>query len=38
MSGCCERDNEPSDSVRCGEFLDELKDCWLLKKDSAVAV
>jgi len=27
--------NELSDSVRCGEFLDYLRICQLLKKDAA---
>jgi hypothetical protein len=31
----CEHGNEPSGSIKCGEFLDWLSDCWLLKKDSA---
>jgi len=29
----CECGNEPSGSIRCWEFLDLLKTCWLLKKD-----
>ena len=29
MAGTCECSNEPSGSIKCGEFLDEL-----LKKDS----
>jgi hypothetical protein len=31
----CERGNEHSDYIRGGEFLDQLSDCQLLKKDSA---
>ena len=31
----CECDNEPSGSIKCGEFLDYLKKYQLLKKDSA---
>jgi len=31
----CTQDNEPSGSIRGGEFLDLLKDCQLLTKDSA---
>ena len=27
--------NEPSGSVKCGEFLDWLQNSWFLKKDSA---
>ena len=25
MAGCCECGNEPSGSMKCGEFLDELE-------------
>jgi len=32
--GCCEHGDEPSVSIKCGEFLDWLSDCQLLKKDS----
>jgi hypothetical protein len=32
--GSCEHGNEPSSSVKGGEFLNKLSDCWLLKKDS----
>ena len=35
MAGCCERGNEPSGSIKCGEFLDYLKTGHLVKKDSA---
>ena len=31
----CECGNEPSVSIRCGEFLAELRTCQLLKKDCA---
>jgi hypothetical protein len=30
----CEHGNEPSGSIKGGEFLDKLSDCQLLKKDS----
>jgi hypothetical protein len=30
----CERCNEPSGSIKCGEFLDKLRTGWLLTKDS----
>jgi hypothetical protein len=33
-SGFCEHGNEPSGSIKGGEFLDQLNDCQLLKKDS----
>ena len=35
MAGTCECGNEPSVSIKCGNFLDCLKAGWLLKKDSA---
>jgi hypothetical protein len=30
----CERGNEPWDSIKDGEFCDQLRDCQLLMKDS----
>jgi hypothetical protein len=30
----CGYGKEPSDSIKSGEFLDWLSDCWLLRKDS----
>jgi hypothetical protein len=33
--GCCEHGDEPSGSMKDGEFLDQLSDCFLLKKNSA---
>jgi hypothetical protein len=33
--GSCEHGNEPSGSLKEGEFLGQLSDFWLLKKDSA---
>ena len=36
MAGACEYGDELSGSIKCGEFLDQLKTGWLLiKKDSA---
>ena len=35
MAGTCERDNEPSDSMKCGGFPVWLKTSQLLKKGSA---
>ena len=35
MADACECGNEPSSSVKCGEFLDQLQTSQLLKKDSA---
>jgi hypothetical protein len=35
MAGSCEHGNEPSISIKGGEFLDYLSDYQLLKKDSA---
>ena len=35
VAGACECGNELSGFIKCGEFLDQLKTNWLLKKDSA---
>jgi hypothetical protein len=35
MVGCCEHGNETSDSIKCWEFLHQLSNYHLLKKDSA---
>ena len=35
VAGTCECSNELSGSIKCGEFLDQLKTGQLLKKDSA---
>ena len=35
VAGTRERGNEPSGSIKCGEFLDQLKTGCLLNKDSA---
>jgi len=35
VAGTYEYGNEPSGSIKCGEFLDQLNTGWLLKKDSA---
>ena len=35
VADACECCNEPSGSVKCGEFLDQLQTSQLLKKDSA---
>jgi hypothetical protein len=34
----CECRNEPSDTIKCGEFLDYLNECQLCKKDSDLEV
>jgi len=31
--GCCERGNEPSGSIKCVQFLDQILTCELLKKN-----
>jgi hypothetical protein len=31
----CQYGKEPSDSIKCGEFLDRVRNCKLLTKDSA---
>ena len=36
MADACECGNEPSGSVKCGEFLDWLQSGQFLKKDCAV--
>ena len=35
MAGTCEYRNKPSDSIKCGKFLDYLRTSYLVKKDSA---
>ena len=35
VAGACECGNEPSGSIKYMEFLDQLINCQLLKKDSA---
>jgi hypothetical protein len=35
LDGPGEHGNEPSGSIKGGEFFDQLNDCQLLKKDSA---
>jgi hypothetical protein len=35
VAGCCECGNEPLGSIKCGEFLDQVKTCQLLRKTSA---
>jgi hypothetical protein len=31
----CECGNEPLGSIKCEKFLDQLRKCYILKKDSA---
>jgi hypothetical protein len=35
VAGTCKCGNEPSSSIKCGEFLDYLRTRYLVKKDSA---
>jgi hypothetical protein len=35
LAGTCKCGNEPSGSIKCGEFLDQPKTGLLLKKESA---
>jgi hypothetical protein len=35
IAGFCEYGNEPSGSIKCGEFLDQLTNCCLFKTVSA---
>jgi hypothetical protein len=34
MASSCERGNEPSGSIKGGELLESLSDCYVLKKVS----
>jgi hypothetical protein len=34
-AGSCEGNNEHLGSIKCGEFLDQLRICYLIKKASA---
>ena len=34
MAGCCYEGNKPSGSIKCMEFLEYVRDCWVLRKDS----
>jgi hypothetical protein len=34
--GCYESDNEPCGSMKCGEFIDQLIDYKLLKKNPII--
>jgi hypothetical protein len=38
MAGSCGHDNKSSISVPGGEFLDQLSDCQLLKKERNIAL
>jgi hypothetical protein len=38
VAGTCECGNEPSDSIQCGEFLGQLRNCYLLEKGLALHV
>ena len=33
MTSGCKCDNEPSVYIKCGEFLNWLRNCWLLRKN-----
>jgi hypothetical protein len=33
VAGTCECGNELSGSMKCGEFIDYLRTCYLLRKD-----
>jgi len=35
LAGTCECGNELSGSIKCGEFVDWLRNCQLLRKDCA---
>ena len=34
MAGTCKNSNEPSGSIKCGEFLDYVRTGYLLKEGS----
>jgi hypothetical protein len=36
VAGCCEHGNELSGSIKGGKFLDQLSNCYLQEKDSAL--
>jgi len=36
VAGCCEYGNEPSGSIKAEKFLDQLRDYYHVKKDSAL--
>jgi hypothetical protein len=36
MKGYCEGGDELSSSIKCGEFLDQLRNCKLINKASAI--
>jgi len=31
--GCCDHDDEPAGSMKCGEFIDWISNCQLFKSD-----
>jgi len=35
LAGCCGHGTEPSVTVKCGGFLEELRNCQLVNKGSA---
>ena len=35
VAGCCECGNKPPASTKCEESLDQLRICYLFRKDSA---
>jgi hypothetical protein len=34
VAGCCECGNECIGSIKCGEFIDQLRTCYLCTKDT----
>jgi hypothetical protein len=38
VAGACECGDGPSGFIKCGEFLNELKTCWLLRKDGLTEI
>jgi hypothetical protein len=35
LAGSCQHSSETSSVIKCGKFLEWLRNCWLLKNDSA---
>jgi hypothetical protein len=35
MADCCECSNELLGTIKCEEFLDKMKNCYILKKNCA---
>jgi hypothetical protein len=38
VASCCEHGNEPSGSIKGGDFLDQLSDCFMELASSLVSI